>query len=214
MIATSGSPKTMKRLPAPVFLSEFVAHRQVGVHLGRQHGQLAVALCLFGDVRVEGESADDEHVEADALHRFLGGFLHLLRADGAVLRADGDGHSPGFAVGVGVFASGVEPCSGIGVEPVEAQPFALASVLHARLLEVLQDHGCEVLLLAGLLFCPGAVLILIGRRQHAMRREALHRERAAHPHTLVVFVGLIVQRFGLGIARDSQRRSAAESCPP
>jgi len=30
----------------------------------------------------------DEDVEADALDRFFGGFLHLLRTDRAVLRAD------------------------------------------------------------------------------------------------------------------------------
>ena len=85
-----------------------------------QHGQLAVALRLLGDVRVEGEAADDQHVEAHALDGLLGGFLHLLRADGAVLRADGDGNAPGLAVAVGVFARGVQPCSGVGVEPVEA----------------------------------------------------------------------------------------------
>ena len=83
-------------------LEQLVAHRQVGVHPGREHGQLAVALGLLGDVRVEGEAADDQQVEADALDRFLGGFLHLLRADGAVLRADGDGNAAGLAVGVGV----------------------------------------------------------------------------------------------------------------
>ena len=48
-------------------LEQLVAHRQVGVHPGGQHGQLAVALRLFGDVRVEGEAADDEQVEAHAL---------------------------------------------------------------------------------------------------------------------------------------------------
>ena len=71
-------------------LEQFVAHRQVGVHARGQDGQLAVALGLFGDVRVEGEAADDEQVEAHALDGFLGGFLDLFRADGAVFRADAD----------------------------------------------------------------------------------------------------------------------------
>ena len=53
--------------------------------------RLAVALRLLGDVRVEGEAADDEQVEADALDRLLGRVLDLLGADGAVLGADGDG---------------------------------------------------------------------------------------------------------------------------
>jgi len=37
---------------------------------------------------IEGETADHEHVEAHALHRFLGGFLHLLWTDGAVFGTD------------------------------------------------------------------------------------------------------------------------------
>jgi phytoene dehydrogenase-like protein len=32
-----------------------------------------------------------------ALHGFLGSFLHWMRADGAVLRADGDCYAPGLA---------------------------------------------------------------------------------------------------------------------
>ena len=85
-------------------LEQLVAHRQVGVHARGQHGQLAVALRLLGDVRVEGEAADDQQVEADALHGLLGGLLDLLRADGAVLGADGDGDACVLPVGVGVLA--------------------------------------------------------------------------------------------------------------
>ena len=98
------------------------------------------------DVRVEGEAADDEQVEAHALDRFLGGLLHLLRADGAVLRADGDGHAPRLAVGVGVFPVGVEPGPGVGLQAVELEALVLDGVLHARLPQVVQDHGGEVLL--------------------------------------------------------------------
>ena len=58
---------------------------------------------------------------------------------------------------------------GVRIEPVEAEPFALAVVLHARLLQVRQDHGGEVLLLAAFLLADRAILILVGRGEHAMR---------------------------------------------
>ena len=45
-------------------------------------------------MRVKGEAADHEHVEAHALNGFFGCLLHLLRADSAVLGADGDGDAP------------------------------------------------------------------------------------------------------------------------
>ena len=83
--------------------------------------ELAVPLGLFGDVRVEGEAADDQQVEADALDRFLGGFLDLVGADGAVLGADGDGHAARLAARVGVLAGRVKPDAGVRVEAVELQ---------------------------------------------------------------------------------------------
>ena len=46
-------------------LEELVAHGEVGVHAGRQDGELAVALGIFADARVEGEAAHDEDIEAD-----------------------------------------------------------------------------------------------------------------------------------------------------
>src|ERR1700738_3017157 len=69
-------------------LEQFIAHRKVGVHLRREYCELAVAFRLLGNVRVECKTAGDKHVEAHAPHRFLGGFLHLLRADSPVLRSD------------------------------------------------------------------------------------------------------------------------------
>ena len=76
-------------------------------------------------MRVEGKAADDQQVEADALHGLLGGLLDLLRPDRAVLRADGDGHAlallPSF---VGVLAGGVQPGAGVGLQPVELQALA------------------------------------------------------------------------------------------
>ena len=127
LMSTSGSPKTMNRLPAPVFFKQFVAHRQVGVHPRGQHGQLAVAFGLFGDVRVEGEAADQQQVEADALHRLLGRLLDLLRADRAVLRADGDGHAACVLPSLHrcTRPCGVNPLAGERIQAIELQPLAL-----------------------------------------------------------------------------------------
>ena len=48
---------------------EGVADQEVGVHPRRENRELAVALGFLGDVRVEGEAADDQDVEADAGRR-------------------------------------------------------------------------------------------------------------------------------------------------
>ena len=47
-----------------------------------------------------------------------------------------------------------------------------------------------------------AVLILVGGGQHAVRRQALDGERPGHPDALLVLVGLVVERLGLGVAGD------------
>ena len=57
--------------------------------------------------------------------------------------------------------AGVQPPSSIGVEPVEGEPLGLASVLDARLLEIVQNHGGKVLLLAAFLLGHRSVLIVI-----------------------------------------------------
>ena len=79
-----------EQVAGPGLLQQFVAHRQVGVHPHWQHGQLAVAFGLLRHAGVEGEAADQQHVEAHAADRLLGRLLDELRPDGAVFRADAD----------------------------------------------------------------------------------------------------------------------------
>jgi hypothetical protein len=69
-------------------LEQLVAHGQGGVHLGGQDGEHPIAFDPFRDVRVEGEAAHHQQIEADPLHRLLGRFLDLRWAYRAVLRAD------------------------------------------------------------------------------------------------------------------------------
>ena len=47
-----------------------------------------------------------------------------------------------------------------------------------------------------------------------MRRQALDRERPGHADALVVFVGLVVERFGLGMAGDGGVDLLRASCLP
>ena len=65
-MSMSGSPKTMNRLPAPVFLSSSSPIARSGFMRAGRTVSLPYALGLLGDVRVEGEAADDQQVEADA----------------------------------------------------------------------------------------------------------------------------------------------------
>ena len=69
-------------------LEEFVAHCQVGVHPRGKDSEAAVAFGFFADVRVEGESADDEDVEAYAADGFFGGFFDLFGADSSQFRTN------------------------------------------------------------------------------------------------------------------------------
>jgi hypothetical protein len=74
--------------------------------------------------------------------------------------------------------------------------------LHPRFPEVVEDHRREVapagLLLAGQLRRRP---LLFGR-DDPVGREALDRERAADPNSALVFIGLIKERLGLGVAAD------------
>jgi hypothetical protein len=196
-----------------------VAHRQVGVHAGGQDRQVAVAFGFFRDVRVEGESADDQQIESDALDGFFGGFLDQLRANRAVFRADADGGPFGDAfpltlpsprsrgtLGVGAFA--VDPLARVGLERIEAQPLVLERVLDAGRAEVVQDHVAELVgAVAGDLQAEFRVALfraapLFLDADRAVGREAFDGERPGDSDPLVVFVGLIDQRFGIGAAGD------------
>lgn len=135
----------------PVFLEQVVPHRQVRIHLGRKHRELAIPIGFFGDVRVERESAYDEHVKANALHRLLGRVLHQSRANGAVLGADGDGNATHVAVRSRERPLRLAPRACPRLKRIELQSLALLCVLHAGRAQVLQDHAREVLLLMALL---------------------------------------------------------------
>ena len=78
-------------------------------------------------------------------------------------------------------------------------------LLHAGGRELLQDHAREVLLRA--VVGPrlrGTVqeLVVLVDRQHAMRRQALHRERSRHPDLPAVIVGLGVEVLVVRPGRD------------
>jgi hypothetical protein len=62
----------------------------------------------------------------------------------------------------------MQPGSGIGVEPVEAQSLALHGILDTCFFQVIEDHGSEVLLIAGFLLGYRAVHIAVGGGEDAM----------------------------------------------
>jgi len=114
---------------------------QVGVDACRQDGKLAVAFGLFGDVRVKGKAQHHQQVVAQALHGFDGGFFDQVGANGAMLGANADGRPPGCAAGIQIFAHGVNPGSGKGLQVGEFEPLAFFGVLHPGGAQVINDQG-------------------------------------------------------------------------
>ncbi len=180
-------------------LEQFVAHGQVGVHARGQDGQFAVAFGLFAHVRVEGESADDEQVEVHAAQGFFGGLLHLFGADCSEFGTDRDGGATRGSVLFGVFADGVDPDARVGFEAVEFQALFFDGVLDARALEVFEDGLGEVLRVEGV-FLEGGGGVVCG--EDAVRGEAFDGEGTRDADALFVFVGFVVEEFGIGAAGD------------
>ena len=89
-ISTSGWPKTVNRLPVPVFLS-WSPSSEIGVHPRVHDGQAPDRAHLLRP-RVEREAAHDQQV--GPIGRLLGRLAHQLLADGAVLGTDRDRDPP------------------------------------------------------------------------------------------------------------------------
>ena len=79
--------------------------------------------------------------------------------------------------------------------------------------QVVEDHRGEVLLPLCFLTSNGPVHILIGSGKYPVGREAFHREGAADTDDFLVFIGLVVERFGIGVAGDGGVDLLCESSP-
>ncbi len=176
----SGSPKTMNRLPVPVFLSSSSPIARSGFIRAWRIVSRPSVRGLLPRQRVEREAAHDEQVgELDGL---LGGVADELRADGAELGADRDRDRLGRAV-LAVLPDALDPGAGIGVEPAELEPLGALRVLDAGPAQVVEDARDE-----------GAGVDRrdrLGRRgvlgavdHDPMGRQALDRERARHADDL------------------------------
>src|SRR5271157_2343516 len=184
------------------FLQQIVAHGEVVIHAGGHYHELSVTFGFFRYVRVKGEAANHQEVKTHALHGFLGGFFYLLRADRTVLGADGNGRAPRFSIFFHVLANGVNPDSGEGFQAVEFKAFILEGVLNAGLFEVFDDHRSEVPvrgLPVSVVFGCGPFLIAW---EQAIRGEAFYGEGAGDPDAFGVFVRLVVEQLGFGVAGD------------
>ncbi len=136
----SGSPKTTKRVPLARVL-EVVGHVQIGVHARLEHGDASQLAELRG-VRVVVESTGDEHVEAGVARLARRG--NQVRAgDGAEFRPDEDRGPPldgRRAVAFHVAPLGRDQLARPRRERGEDDARVLVRLLHARRLEVLEDH--------------------------------------------------------------------------
>ena len=78
-------------------------------------------------------------------------------------------------------------------------------LLHPGGAQVLQDGGGEILLPvvaeAGVRHPVDQFVVLI-HAQNAVRRQALHREGAGHPHLPAILVGLVIEVFVIRLGRD------------
>ena len=169
VIFTSGSPKTMNRLPAPVFFSSSSPIARSGfIRTAGSTGQLCRSFAVSRRRAVEREAADEQQVEPDPLDRLLRGFLDVA---GRPCRTPGrrDRHAPPLP-SASVLALGVESSPGNGSSRVEGEPLALVGVLHAGLAEVVEDHRDEVLRLAA--SCSGHRPRPVPRRRPAARGAA------------------------------------------
>lgn len=122
----------MNRLPAPVFFRS-VSPSESRIHPHQQDGQLPEQGLLrretivarrrrellhgLARVRVEGEAADDQHIEAVTLRRLLRRFADERRRDGPVFRPDTDRDLSGFARGIRVPAPPACPRAGSTTTP-------------------------------------------------------------------------------------------------
>ena len=134
---------------------------------------------------VEVEGAGDQHVEA-GVHRLAGRRDEVLPADGAVFRADQDRGPPlGTVLALDEGAARADEVARPGRQALEGDAVALRLLLDALGLEVVDDDGREILArqvrvgrrapaLGGL---DVVDQLLLARRQHAVRRQALDGER-------------------------------------
>ena len=161
----------------------------------------------LGGVRLVAERARDQHVEV-GVGGLAGGGHQVGAGDGAELRADEDA---GAAFGADVrVAFDVAPLGADQVtrprrERGEGDAVLTAGLLDAGRVQVLQDHGREVLLpvVAGLgLGEMVDQLVILVDAERAVRRQTLHRERTGDAEDSPIAVGLVVQVLEVGLGDD------------
>ena len=156
------------------------------------------------------EGAGDEDIEAEIPGLARG--LHQIRAgDGAELRADVDAGAldrgvRGIALGVAAFPAD-HLGAGKGGDGAEGEAVFLVRLLNSGGFQVLQDDGGEVLLLvvgagAAAQFPAIHHLVVLIHGEETVRGDGLHGEGAGDADFLGVLVGLVVEKFGLGLGGD------------
>ena len=179
---------------------------QVGIHARLEDGD-AAELAELGGVRLVAERAGDQDVVV-GVGGFAGGGDQVGAGHGAELGADEDA---GATLGAGVRVTFDVPpfradkVARPGGERGEGDPIFAVRLLHAGGVQVLQDHGREVLLsvVAGLPL--GEMVdqfVILVHTERAVRREALHRERAGDADDSPILVRLVAQVLEVRLGGD------------
>ena len=186
---------------------EFVGHVEVGVHAGLEHGQ-AAELVELGGAGLVVEGAGDEDVEI-GIAGFAGGGDEVGPGDGAELGADEDpGPLLAGALALGVNALGTDEMPWPGLEGGEVDLVLLVRLLDPGGLEVFEDDLDEGPLAAEFGLLPLACfqrvdqLVVSIHPEGAVRGEALDGERPGHADLFLIFVGFVVEVFGIGLGGD------------
>ena len=178
---------------------------QVGVH-ARLEDRDAAELAELRGVRLVAERAGDQHVVV-GVGGFAGGGDEIGPGDGAELGADEDARAAfgaSFRVTLDVAAFSAYQVTRPGGERGKDDPVLPVCLLHARGLQVLQDHGREVLLAVSGLALGEVVdqFVVFTDTERAVRRKALNGERTGDADDAPILVGLVVQVFEVRLRGD------------
>ena len=185
---------------------EIAGHVKVGVHARLEHRDATELLELRG-VGVVAEGAGNQHVEPGVGRLTCGG--NQIRArDGAELRPDEDASAARgtrFAAAFHIAPLGADVMARPSRERREGDTILLVRLLHARGLQVLQNHVGEVrrFAIAELLVGkPGEELVVLVHRQDPMRRQALDRKGPGDADAVPVFIRLVVEILVVRLGGD------------
>ncbi len=185
---------------------QVAGHVEVGVH-ARLEDRDPPQLVKLRGVGFVVERAGDQDIEV-RVRGLAGGCDEIGTRDRAELGADEDGGAllrARINVALDVAPVRADEIARPRRERGKRDPVFLVGLLDAGGLEVLQDHAGEILLFAvaelGFRHAVDELVVLVNA-QHAVGRNALHREGTGDADLPVVLVGLVVEVFVVRLGGD------------